>query len=404
MGLSFNQIPAFLVGIALPIVFLALVRALDLYASGSFKTVMVAFIGGLLAFGGAYVVNNAAASRLEPILINSATARQVTSLLGAPALMSVPAAQRAFAVITLAAAPIAEEVLKSIVLIILVRRPNFTYFVDGAIYGFAAGTAFAVLENPFYAMISPAAGVGLMLMRAFSTSLMHGTASALVGVALGRTRFGKGPARIVALVAGWLAAIALHASFNRVVYLKIGGAILPLAVGIGGVILVAAFIFWGLRQERAWLEETLGLKLGVSKGEAAVVLKMEDLDKLLEPIAARFGEEKREQVETFVKYQAQLGIKRKATGMAQDENLRQELEKQITDLRQKMDVLRRQVGVYCMSYVRSILPPESTLIWTRLAEELARERVTDKNLFKDLGQKLDEGASKPSLFSRVAKQ
>jgi len=360
-----------IVGIALPLVFLAVVWALDLYASGTFQSVLVAFVGGLLAFGGAYVANTLAMERWT------------------------------FAVITTTFAPVAEEILKSIVLLILVRRPNFTYFVDGAIYGFAAGTAFAVLENPFYAMTAPNSGIGLMLMRAFSTSLMHGTASALVGVALGRMRFARGGTRGLSLVAGWALAILLHAAFNRLVYNQIGGAFLPLAIGIGGVILVVVFIFWGLKEEKAWLEETLGLKLGVSKGEAAVVLKMEDLDRMLEPIAASFGEDKRDKVEEFIKLQAQLGIKRKAMGLAQEEKLRQELTEQVADLRQKMDVIRRQVGVYCMSYVRSILPPEEAFMWNRLAEEVARERVTDKDLFKDLGGKLEEKESKGSIFSRI---
>lgn len=370
------MILAFLVGIALPLLFLGLVWALDLYASGSFQTVLIAFVGGLLAFG------------VDFVLLNSFAVQRWT-----------------FATITLAIAPILEEVLKSSVLLVLVRRPNFTYFVDGAIYGFAAGTAFAVLENPYYAMMTKESSLGLMLMRAFSTSLMHGTASALVGVALGRSRFARGRTRAVSLVIGWVSAILLHAGFNRTVYLQIGGALLPLVIGIGGVGLVAGFIFWGLREERTWLQETLGLKLGVSSGEAAVVLKMEDLDKLLEPISERFGEDKREKVETFLRLQAQLGLKRKGMGLTQNEQLQKELAAQIDELRQKMDVLRKQVGVYCMSYVRSILPPEGTLIWGRLAEEVARERTSDKNLWGDLGGRMagEQASPQTSMFTRMTK-
>ncbi len=361
-----------LVGIVLPLFFLGLVWMLDLYASGSFQSVLTAFVGGLLAFGMAFVLLNYLAIPRWP-----------------------------FATITLTIAPILEEVLKSLVLLLLVRRPNFTYFVDGAIYGFAAGTAFAVLENPYYEIMVPGAGIGLMLMRAFSTSLMHGTASALVGVALGRMRFARGGARGLSLLLGWAAAIGLHAGFNRVVFMQIGGVILPLMVGLGGVALVAGFIFWGLREERAWLQETLGLKLGVSKGEAAVVLKMEDLDRLLAPIAEHFGEQKREQVESFVRLEAQLGLKRKAMGMALDEGLRRELAAQVADLRQKMDGLRKQVGVYCMSYVRSILPPEGMLMWDRLEEEVARERTSGKNLWGGLGRKMAEETLSSSLFKRL---
>ncbi len=141
-----------LIAIAIPIVFLYLVRWLDLYASGSFRTVLVCFAGGLVAF-------------ILSVALNSS----VGDLVG-------------WGLISILLAPIVEEVFKSLTLVYYVRRPDFTYFVDGAIYGFAAGTAFAVIENVFF--LSQTVGdIGLLtaLSRAFSTSLMHGSASALVG-------------------------------------------------------------------------------------------------------------------------------------------------------------------------------------------------------------------------------
>jgi len=45
-------------------------------------------------------------------------------------------------------APVSEK-SSALILIYLVRRP-FTYFVDGAIYGFAIGVGFAIIENYSY--------------------------------------------------------------------------------------------------------------------------------------------------------------------------------------------------------------------------------------------------------------
>src|SRR5947209_644409 len=42
--------------------------------------------------------------------------------------------------------PAVEEIFKSLVLLYLVRRADYSYFVDGAIYGFASGVGFAVAE------------------------------------------------------------------------------------------------------------------------------------------------------------------------------------------------------------------------------------------------------------------
>lgn len=164
-------------------------RQLDLYASGSFVAVIVCFIGGLLAFGGSFAVNTAL---LQSGLVS-------------------------WTLLPILFAPIVEELLKSGALIYYVRRRDFTYFVDGAIYSFASGSAFAIAENLLY--LSQGQGqdsLVLSVSRAFSTSLMHSSTSALVGVSLGRAKFGRGPARFLSLIVGWLAAIGLHAAFNNV--------------------------------------------------------------------------------------------------------------------------------------------------------------------------------------------
>ncbi len=332
-----------LVAVAVPLLFLALVRWLDLYASGSFKGVFVCFVWGVAAFWLALQINS-----------------YLVQFVG-------------YALLVTFIAPIVEEVCKSLILVYYVRRSDFTYFVDGAIYGFAAGTCFAVLENLFYlSRADPEGGIALAFGRAFSTALMHGSATALVGISLGRLRYGHGASRFASLILGWAAAMTLHMTFNNVMSANLGGLTLLLAIvlGLGGVGLIAAFIFWGLSEERRWLRETLGLKLGVSAGESAVVQKLDDLDTLLAPIGERFGPDKRKQVQAFLKLQAQLGLKRKVQEMTPDPKLRAEMQTQVSALREQIDQLRRGLGIYCMSYVRSIMPPETEPLWARLGQAL----------------------------------
>ena len=220
-----------------------------------------------------------------------------------------------------------------------VRQPAFTYFVDGAIYGFAAGIAFAVMENLLYlGQIGFHQGndSGLVVLasaRALSTSLMHGSASALVGVALGWLRFGRGLARFAALAGGWGAAILLHSAFNTLISNDLGGWSLSLAVlsGLSGIGLTVVLIQGGLREERHWLHDTLGQAAGVSGGEAAVLQELAQIDPYL----------------------------------------RQAMAAEVAALRQQVDALRCSIGVYCMAYVRSILPSESAALWMRLGETLA---------------------------------
>jgi RsiW-degrading membrane proteinase PrsW (M82 family) len=356
---------AVIVAIAVPLIFLFMVRWLDLYASGSLKEVVICLVWGMVAFMLAFQANTFAVGFVGRSLL-----------------------------VTLVA-PMIEEMLKSLILIYKVRRPDFTYFVDGAVYGFAAGTGFAVLENLLYLSGAGAAGgVGVAVSRAFSTALMHGSASALVGVCLGRLRFGRGFSRVASLLLGWAAAMTLHITFNNLISTNMGVLTLVLAVliGLGGVVLNAGFIFWGLREEQRWLRETLQLAVGVSAGEANVVQQMDSLDELLAPVAEHFGADKCKQVEAFLRLQARLGLKCKVQEQTADPKLRAALAAQVQTLRQEMDTLRRGVGVYCMAYVRSILPPETEPLWARLDQSLSTQHpASGHNLWSTLGDKMDAG-------------
>lgn len=361
------MIPAIAVAVLIPLTFLFLVRRLDLYASGNFPTVLICMGGGVAAFLAAYVLNNA-----------------ILPLVG-------------YAVMVTLVAPIVEEILKSLILVYYVRQPDFTYFVDGAIYGFGTGVAFAVVENLLYLSHlqggrSTDGGLALAITRAFSTSLMHGSASALVGVALGRLRFGRGLTRIAAMGIGWGAAMTLHIAFNRLISQNLGilTIVFAVLVGLSGVLLCTGLIRWGLREERAWLRETLGQATGVSGGEAAVVQQLAQLDRLLAPVAQHFGPEKRKQVEAFLRLQAQLGLKHKVALLTADPTLQQAMTAQVATLRQEVDVLRRLIGVYCMSYVRSILPPPSEGLWDRLNTALVDSPpAAGPNLWRALGGKIE---------------
>ena len=365
-----------LVSIGVPLVFLIVVRRLDLYASGSIATVLFCVLAGLLSFPAAYVLNTQAAG----IMVASGLSAVAAGLL-----------------LRTTVAPVIEEVLKSAGVIYFERRPEFTYFVDGAIYGFASGTAFAIIENLSYMQAAPVGqALGPSINRAFSTSLMHGSATALVGVSIGRFRFGRGGTRIFALLGGWAAAMALHYAFNRVVNSgELTATLLGIAfgIGLGGVAMTALWIRIGLKQEKAWLRESLGLDVGVSKGESEMVQQLSDVKALLEPVERVFGKERRDAVERFLRIQARLGLKQQARALSEDESLKAKLEVEVASLGEEIDVLRRSIGVYCMSYVRSILPPEAEDLWGQLDDRIAevqaeRERAgSTLDMWKSLEDK-----------------
>ncbi|MBN1483605.1 MAG: PrsW family intramembrane metalloprotease [Chloroflexia bacterium] len=381
---------AYAIAILLPLFFLYLIYAQDLYGQGKFGHVLLAFGWGAVgAFSGAYFLNRYLGLQVLPRL--GTILRRETGMFTMAEISLI---------VIVFIAPIVEEVLKSLILVYLGRK--MTYFVDGAIYGFASGIGFSILENFFYLQQMPEGGAGLAFIRAISTCLMHGAASALVGTAVGRMRYGRGASRVLSMLLGWLLAIGLHMGFNRLAaYAEPGlGTLLgALGIGMGGAILIVVFIRWGLVEEKRWIAETLGggaAVAGVSKGEVIRIQQYEQVDELLEPIVERFGQEKADLVEKFLLKQAHLGIKRKARSMSQGPREQETLAGEIAQLQAEMEEIRNQVGVYCMLYVRAIFPEDvldfSLVLQQRLEER--KDRVATMDLFQAAGSR-SAGTTRP---------
>ena len=112
-------------------------------------------------------------------------------------------------------APIVEESAKALLIVGLVRANRIGFLVDAAIYGFAIGTGFAVVENLYYWNSLADPSLVLWLVRGFGTAVMHGGTTAIFGIA-GKTlteRRGlkKGAGWLIAL----LVAMAIHSTFNH---------------------------------------------------------------------------------------------------------------------------------------------------------------------------------------------
>jgi RsiW-degrading membrane proteinase PrsW (M82 family) len=374
--------------VAIPAVFLLIIYTLDLYASRTFRLVMVCFAwGGIGGIGLAYVFNTYVA---VPLIRNQGWDGTLLYVVFAP---------------------IAEEFFKSLVLFYVARRSEFTYFVDGAIYGFASGIGFSIAENFFYIFYFPTAGIALPLVRSFSVCLMHGAASGLVGAAVGRFRFQKRSGRGLAMLGGWGAAILLHAFFNSVAKtywlsdLLGEGAVVPVQVGIGlaGVGLIALFITLGLREQRQWFAETLDRKMGVSGAEVRAAQAYSTIDEILEPIVEQFPDQA-EQVSALLLCQAKMGIKRKVQQRLDDPALERQIEAEIAELQAEMEGLRKEIGPYVMTFVRAVFPEGMLDVWARLEAVAISAGPADVKRWTSMLAAKDERAPQRNIFSRLQEQ
>lgn len=169
-----------LLGLAPVLCFLGALVLLDSYKLVRLRWVVMAVVGGMAIAGIAYFANGALIERFD------------------------------FRFYTRYISPFIEEALKGLVIVALIRAHRIGFLVDAAIFGFAVGAGFALIENLDYLSMAPHSGLGTWFVRGFGTAIMHGGATAIFAVAsvalLGRS---------YAYLPGFGLAVVLHSAFNH---------------------------------------------------------------------------------------------------------------------------------------------------------------------------------------------
>src|SRR3990172_8225376 len=209
---------AIVIGVGFPLGMLFVMYFFGMYTLRNFGWVLLCLIWGAIGFAASYFLN--------PKLLELGVGRDILAILLAPLL---------------------QQIFVSLGVLFVVIRQKFDNLVDGAVYGFAAGLGFAILENTGYALAASTKAIEVALLRSFSTTLVLATASGIAGVVMTQFYFRHRDNHLVILIGGLGVAIGYNALFNLLVTRQIGGEILPVAFGIGGITLVGLYITGQLR-------------------------------------------------------------------------------------------------------------------------------------------------------------
>jgi protease PrsW len=148
-------------------------------------------------------------------------------------------------------APLVEEILKAMPIILLLRAKRVGFLVDAAIFGFASGAGFALVENLYYLWAVSETSIGLAMVRGFGTAIMHGGTTAIFATAT-KVMFERKESESIALALPGLAiAFSIHSLFNQFMLPPVASAVLVMLV------LPPIFLFVFAQSER-FLQSWLG--------------------------------------------------------------------------------------------------------------------------------------------------
>jgi len=256
--------------------------------------------------------------------------------------------------------PIVEEVVKSVPLIYMIRRRKVGFLVDAAIYGFAVGAGFAVLENIYYLRSMPEAALSVWMIRGFGTATMHGCATALFGIVsklLTETRSGVG---IRVFLPGLLGAMAAHSLHNHF--------IVPPLISTAGIMLVfPALVFLVFRKSERSLQHWLGTGFDADMELLRLInsggLSDSRIGKYLGVLQHSFRGAVVADMLCYIRIQVELAMRAKGAFLMQGSGFPIRSDPQVREKFEELRYLERQIGRTGKQAIAPFIHTKSHDLW-----------------------------------------
>ncbi len=153
-------------------------------------------------------------------------------------------------------APVVEEILKAAYVFILIRKGKVGFMVDAAIQGFAVGAGFALVENIYYLGSLNETNLLVWIIRGFGTAVMHGGATAIVGVLTKNLVDVRNTISPLVFLPGLATAVVVHALFN---HLTPANALGPAATTALTLVAIPALMLAAFTRSERITREWLGV-------------------------------------------------------------------------------------------------------------------------------------------------
>jgi len=258
------------------------------------------------------------------------------------------------------AAPAVEEVLKSLYVLWLIRSSRVGFMVDAAIYGFAIGTGFALVENFYYWESLQGSGMLLWVIRGFGTAILHGSTTTLFAILTkGITDRHESMALRLALP-GLAAAFLVHMLYNTFLLHPVLQTLLVL---IGLPALVVVVFGRSERATRQWLG--VGFDSDVELLEVIVSGDIHDtrVGKYLESLRSRFPAIIVADMLCLLRIHLELSTRAKGILLARQAGIRLQPDESVQANLEELRFLERTVGKTGMLAILPFLNYSTRELW-----------------------------------------
>ncbi len=242
-------------------------------------------------------------------------------------------------------APMVEEILKAAYVFFLIRSGKVGFIVDAAIYGFAIGAGFALVENIYYLNMLNETNIVVWIIRGFGTAIMHGGATAIVGVVARNLMDVRNSASLPAFVPGLAIAIVVHSLFNHLVPRNVLGPVTTTAVT---VVAIPSLMFAAFTRSEQVTREWLGVGFD-NDAELLTMITTGGIGKTrigqyLDSIQSKFSGEVVVDMLCYLRLYLELAIQAKGILLMRESGFSVEPDPKVKAKFDEMTYLQRSVG------------------------------------------------------------
>ncbi len=274
-------------------------------------------------------------------------------------------------------APVTEEAAKALFVAFLILRRRVGFVVDAAVQGFAVGTGFAVFENFTYLREVGSAPLMLWVVRGLGTAVLHGATTAVLAM-IAKTMADRKPERaMLALLPGWVAAIVIHAIYNRLLVSPLIATALLLIVL---PLLVIAVFERSDRATREWVGAGLDLDIELLNLVVSEHFQVTRFGTYLRELRAHFDGPIVADMFCLLRLELELSVQAKARLIARGAGLEIPVDDDLHESLSELKYLQRSIGRTGLLALKPLQVTSHRDDWHRfmLSQAGARARIKRK--------------------------
>ena len=267
-------------------------------------------------------------------------------------------------------APALEEFAKALYLFLLIRAHRVGFMVDAGILGFAIGTGFAVVENLYYVGTIGSSSLLIWLVRGLGTAVMHGSATAMVGI-ITKNLVDRSPkGRWYHYLPGLALAILAHSIFNHLSHSPLLATAFLLVV----MPLLLFLVFeYSERATREWLGSGLDLDIELLEQIMSGEVLETRVGRYLHSLKEHFPGEMVADMLCLVRIQLELSTRAKGLLLARAAGLDLPLDDSVPDNFEELKFLEKSIGPTGRMAILPFLRTSSRDLWQFYRLERAKK-------------------------------